>query len=56
MPPPPPPPPPPMMPPPQPIVPVIPEAVLTDYVTVNSQPLHEPVTHYPGIFFFFFVN
>ncbi|KAG1495076.1 hypothetical protein G6F54_007431 [Rhizopus delemar] len=48
MPPPPPPPPPPMMPPPQPIVPVIPEAVLTDYVTVNSQPLHEPVTHYPA--------
>lgn len=45
---PPPPPPPPMFPPPKPIVPSIPEARLEDYVSVNPQPLHKPVTHYPG--------
>lgn len=44
---PPPPPPPPMFPPPKPIVPSIPEARLEDYVSVNPQPLHKPVTHYP---------
>lgn len=44
-----PPPPPPYLPHVEPTLPVIPEAKLEEYVSTNPQPLHKPVTHYPGI-------